>query len=737
MPHPWLTSVRDDVYGGLVSAAVAIPLAMGYGMFAFSSLGENYFSDGALAGLITAFVVGIACILLGDKTNTIFAPRINSTFFLGLLLYGLVHTDVEIIKDGGIPLALAVLFSIILLGGIFQTAFGLIGVGTLIRFAPFPVMAGFQNAAAILLFLVQAANICGFDHNMSFTQVPAHLSEIKPLSVAVALVTFLAMWNIKKVVPKVPPLIIALAVGIGLYYGLRASGFGAYLGPVIASEPRATMGLTSFPYFADLARSHNMIALWPTVVGGALALAIIASIDALLCAKLASPPGGKRVDGNQLLTRLGIGNVAAACIGGITSGINIGASVTNRTFGARTPLSVLVNAAAVLVACTALFRFGEQMPRVALSAVIMVIAVQHLDPWSLQLFRRCISGPSDYRRTHLLELFVVVLVAVLSITLNIVLAVFIGIAIAVVLFVVNMSRSTIRRSYRCDTIHSRRSRAVERMQLLERRGGTILVLELQGALFFGTGETLLGELDRALAQETRCVILDTRRINEIDSTGAQSLLEIHADLKRRKISLLITAAEETRAMARLREFGILEAVGPAQLFPDVDRAIERAENELITAEMPGNDPWSELTPGALNLLTRFDAAQLAAILPFLTRVNYAQDHEIYREGEPGRELLMIAKGTASAYLKSPNGNIRLATFGRGTLFGELALLDEGPRAATVIADEDLIGYALTSENFAALSEKSPAVAIKLLAALGRELSGRLRTANRTIHQLES
>jgi MFS superfamily sulfate permease-like transporter len=737
MPHPWLASIRDDISGGLVSAAVAIPLAMGFGMFAFSSLGENYFADGALAGLITAFALGVVCILLGDKTTTVFAPRINSTFFLGLLLYGLVHSDAEIIKDGGVPLALAVLFSVILLGGIFQTIFGLIGIGTLIRFAPYPVMAGFQNAAAILLFLVQAANIAGFNHNMSFMQVPHHLAEAKPLNIAIAIVTFLVMWNIKKFIPKVPPLIIALAVGIALYYGCELAGLDAYLGPVIAEQKRAPMGLTSFPYFADLARSHDMLALAPTIIGGALALAIIASIDALLCAKLVTPPGGKRVDGNVLLTRLGAGNIVAACIGGITSGINIGASVTNRTFGARTPLAVLVNAAAVFVASTALFPLAGQMPRVVLSAVIMVIAIQHIDPWSIQLVKRCIKGPDAYRRTHLLELAVVIVVAVFSVFLNIVLAVFLGVALAVVLFVLNMSRSTIRRIYRCDAIHSRRSRSTDRMKLLETRGNAILVLELQGALFFGTGETLLREIDTALTRETRCVILDTRRVSEIDSTGAQILNEIHGDLTRRKITLLVTATEGTRAMDRLREFGVLDAVGEAQLYPDVDRTIERAENDLITAELPGPDPWSEIAPEALGLLARFEPTEFAAIQPFLMRVDYEKGYEIYREGDAGHEMMLIAKGTASAYLKTASGNIRLATFGRGTIFGELALLDEGKRAASVVADEPLIGYALTTGNFNALAEKAPQVAIKLLTALGRELSGRLRAANRTIHQLES
>jgi SulP family sulfate permease len=84
-----LSLPANDVFGGLVSAAVAIPLAMGYGMFAFAPLGENYFEDGALAGIVTAFVVAITCVLLGDKTTTIYAPRVTSTFFLGLLIYGL------------------------------------------------------------------------------------------------------------------------------------------------------------------------------------------------------------------------------------------------------------------------------------------------------------------------------------------------------------------------------------------------------------------------------------------------------------------------------------------------------------------------------------------------------------------------------------------------------------------------------------------------------------------------
>ena len=309
----------------------------------------------------------------------------------------------------------------------------------MIKFAPQPVMAGFQNAAAALLFLVQLGNVCGFDHNIPFTQVPHHLAEIKPLSLIIAAVTFATMWKSGRLLPKIPPIIVAIVVGWTLYLLCNFVGLGAYLGPLITSVSRPTMGVTALEYFEGLARGGDFLEFVPTIVGGAVALAIIASIDALLCARLVTATGEPRRNGDQLLVRLGIGNIATACAGGITSGINIGASVANRTFGARTPLSVLINAAALLLAGTVLFRWLGQMPRVVLSAVIMVVAVQHFDLWSLRLAGGLRKGPISSRYHVALDLTVVVVVAVLSIAINIVLAVFIGVAIAIALFVHRMS----------------------------------------------------------------------------------------------------------------------------------------------------------------------------------------------------------------------------------------------------------------------------------------------------------
>ena len=725
----------NEVLGGLVSAAVAIPLAMGYGMFAFAPLGEDYFEDGALAGIATAVVVAIACVALGDKTTTVYAPRITSTFFLGLLIFGLAHSDEPAIRAGGAPLVLAIAFSIVLLAGAFESLFGVIKLGTLIKFTPQPVMAGFQNAAAALLFLVQLGNVCGFDRTVPFTQVPQHLDSIKPLSLAVAAITFTVMWNAKKLLPKVPPMLVGIGLGCILYYVGVLAGLGSYLGPIIASGPRAAIGPTAFPYFGGLARDNDLIALLPTILGGALALAIIASIDALLCAKLVTAPGEPRRDGDRLLMRLGVGNLAAASIGGITSGINIGPSIVNRAFGARRPLSVVVNAVALLVAGTLLFSLLGQIPRVALSAVIMVIAVQHFDVWSLRLVRAFRRGPHAYRFNVALDLAVVVAVAVLSIAINIVPAVFIGVAIAVALFVFRMSRSIVRRSHRCGTIHSRTSRTAPDRAFLEGSGDAILVMELQGALFFGTGERMLSEIETALRRETSCVILDLRRLTEVDSTGANVLLELKANLAQRNIELLLAAAAKTIAMERLESFGVLSSIGDANIVPDVDRGIQRAEDHLLRTQPQLHD--TEMPLAQVGVLAGFSATDLKVIEPYLKRASYPAGAVVFRENEVGNEVMMVIRGTASAYLQTPNTNIRLATFAPGTIFGELAILDEGVRSATVIADKELACRALTTSDFAALSATSPSVAIRLLAAIARELSGRLRTANRTIHQLDT
>jgi SulP family sulfate permease len=730
-PIPGVTTAHAEITAGLVSSAVAIPLAMAFGMFAFVTLGDEYFAYGAMAGLISAVIAGLVCLLLGDRSTRIYAPRITTTFFLGLLLYSLLHRDATAGGTASVPDALLVFFAIILLGGLFQALFGLIRLGTLIKFAPHPVMAGFQNMAAVLLFLVQLGNVLGFEHNIRFTRVFGALGEARPVSVLVAILTFVAMWNARRIMAKVPPVLVGLGCGLLAYYAIVVAGFGGMLGPIIGPPTASAAMRTVLVDFSGLPMAAPLESSATTILLSALALAVIASIDALLCAKLTSQPGELRAGDNNLLIRLGIANAVSAGFGGVTSGINIGPSLTNRAFGGRMWLSVVVNALVVLVAATLLFPALAYMPRAVLSAVIMVVAIQHIDPWTKQFAARLIKPGTPQRGAIALDLGVSVFVSLLSIAINVVLAVFIGILLAVLLFVVRMSRSNIRRLYRCDAVRSRRYRDPAELELLRVAGASVLVIELQGALFFGTADRLAQIVDTETARDTTAVLLELRRVTEIDSTGARILGDIDAVLIARGVNLALVLSARTETAARIAD------IFPARdrFFPDIDRAMEWAEDDLLRKSDTGLA--LELSLDRVPLLRDLTSDQIERLRAQLEPVAWPSGHVIFRHGDPGLSLYLVTRGRASVHLRHDDEGIRLATFAAGAVFGELALLDRGPRSATVTVDEDLTGFGLSAASFDDLCQKQPGIAIKLLSALGRELSVRIRYANMTILQLES
>jgi SulP family sulfate permease len=726
-PTPGVASARAEIAAGLVSSAVAIPLAMAFGMFAFVTLGDEYFAYGAMAGLISAVIAGLVCLLLGDRSTRVYAPRITTTFFLGLLLFSLLHRD----ASASVPDTLLVFFAIILLGGLFQALFGLLRLGTLIKFAPHPVMAGFQNMAAVLLFLVQLGNVLGYQHNIRFTRVFGAIGEARPLSVLVAVLTFAAMWNARRIMARVPPVLVGLGCGLLAYYAIVIAGFGDMLGPIIGPPTASAAMRTVLVDFSGLPMAAPLENSATTILSSALALAVIASIDALLCAKLTSQPGELRAGENNLLIRLGLANAVSAGFGGITSGINIGPSLANRAFGGRTWLSVMVNAAMVLVAATLLFPALAYMPRAVLSAVIMVVAVQHIDPWTRQFAGRLIKPGTPQRGAIALDLGVSVFVSLLSIAINVVLAVFIGIVLAVMLFAVRMSKSNIRRLYRCDAVRSRRYRDPAELELLRVAGASVLVIELQGALFFGTADRLAQIVDTETANDTTAVLLELRRVTEIDSTGARILGDIDAALGARGIDLVLVLSARTETAARIAD---IFQKGD-RFFPDIDRAMEWAEDELLRKSAIGLPV--ELSLDRIPLLRDLTSDQIGRLRAWLEPVAWPAGHVVFRYGDPGSSLYLVTRGQASVHLRYDEEGIRLATFAAGAVFGELALLDRGPRSATVTVDEDLTGFGLSEASFDALCREQPDIAIKILSALGRELSVRIRYANMTILQLET
>jgi anti-anti-sigma factor len=274
--------------------------------------------------------------------------------------------------------------------------------------------------------------------------------------------------------------------------------------------------------------------------------------------------------------------------------------------------------------------------------------------------------------------------------------------------------------------------------VLGEHGAMILVIELEGPLFFGTAENLADHIETALRAKIVYLILDMRRVNEIDSTGAKVILQTHDRLTRDGKFLLLSNYEERPRLAHfLNDMGVIAAVTRNRMFHDTDRAIEWAEDHLILRELGDAGLGTEFPFGQLDVFAHMDDNELAVIKSALVRRAYAKGEIVFSEGEAGQELYIIAKGTASVRLRlaGTDRHTRLLTFAPGTIFGELALLDQESRSATVESDEELICFVLAHEAFTAMTVAHPSIAIKLLTNLGRELSSRLRRANRTIYQL--
>lgn len=278
------------------------------------------------------------------------------------------------------------------------------------------------------------------------------------------------------------------------------------------------------------------------------------------------------------------------------------------------------------------------------------------------------------------------------------------------------------------------------MTLLTRRGHEIIVIELEGALFFGTADNLVQFVERAVEDGARYVILDLRRISEVDSTGARILLQMNDKLTRNGHHLLLAGLKDrTRIEFLLTDMGVTAAITRNKVLEDADHALEWAEDHLILSEEGGKVEAGEFPFGQLEVFTGFTEAEVGVVTAMLEKCAYEPGDAVFREGDAGRELFVIASGSASVYLRLPGAEraTRLITFTAGTIFGEVALLDDELRSATVEADSPLVCYVLRQPAYETLSAQHPAITVKLLRNLGRVLSGRLRRANRTIYQLAS
>jgi len=228
--------------------------------------------------------------------------------------------------------------------------------------------------------------------------------------------------------------------------------------------------------------------------------------------------------------------------------------------GGRSRLSSLICGLLIVLIVFTLGSVIGKIPLTVIAGIIVSVGMGLFDKWILDLVRN-LSHAREQKKRIIANLAVAIVVAVITVCVNLIVAVLIGIAIASGLFVVRMGKSIVKRKYSGEQIRSKKVRSLKNTLLLEDRGKGIIVYELRGPLFFGSADNLAGEIENAIDQYSYC-ILDMKRVNEIDSTGAKILAQISKKVAASGKYLLISYLMDDSSLSDfLKAIGVYKILG--------------------------------------------------------------------------------------------------------------------------------------------------------------------------------
>jgi len=508
-------SLTGDIYGGITAAIVALPLALAFGVAAFSVLGPEYTSRGALAGLLGAIYTGFFASLFGGTPAQVSGPTgpmtVVAAAFIG---------DIIAIHGMNIPLIMLFLGLAIFIGGALQVVYGLIGGGRLVKFMPYPVVAGFMNGIAIIIFLGQLKPFLGVSGDWSGFE-PAR-AVVTMLVGGTSIVTMLACvrWF-----PRIPAALAALLGGIVMYLLV------AVLGLVPLSLDDNPLLIGHMPQlFESVAKFHELLPLFHIdvledielvdlrlAVEGGVALSILGSIDSLLTSLIADQLTHQRHNSDRELIGQGIGNMVSGLGGGLPGAGATVRTVVNIRAGGRTFRSGMLHALIIATVVAFFSDLAAWIPLSSLSGILFVTAVTMVDYYSLKLIKR---------RHARSEFFVVALVTVVTVTVDLMIAVGVGVVVATFLFIMQqVKQQVIQRKLRGSEVFSRRRRTRREIEILLQEGEGTLLYELRGSLFFGTTDALVSEVEADMG-DVRRFIFDFAHVSDIDLSGVKVLTVI-------------------------------------------------------------------------------------------------------------------------------------------------------------------------------------------------------------------
>ncbi len=736
---PRLSSLRGDAAGGLTAAIITFPQAIGYGLLAFAPLGADFAGTAAALGIYSAVIAGFLASLFGSTAIQITGPKVPLTLLVAVLVGQLaVDPRLALSEEARVLLVLGGVSFSVLVGGLFQVFLGWSGIGSVAKYVPYPVVSGFMNGVAVLLILKQVPVLLGAQTGVGLPEMFTHPEAIRPLTLLVGGASLAGILLAKRYLKRLPAYVIGIAAGTAVHHGL------ALLDTTV--DPGNTIGSFGFRWpvpvdvsaVFDAAMRTDGPDLLPLLLATGMAIGLIGALESLFSCVVSDNLTNERHESNRELVSQGIGNLACALVSALPAAGSVPRSRANFAAGGRTRLSGVLAAGFVFVFFWALGAVVEVIPLAAIAAMLVFVGIDLFDGWTVSLVRK-LRAQASQRRLVFLDLAVAAAVAAITVSVNLMVAVGVGIAAASVLFIARTGNAVIRRSYDGRAVRSRKMRAPEQERCLTEAGQEIVVFELQGPLFFGSGDKLIAGLAEVPA-DLRYLVLDMRNVTDIDSTGTRMLPQLKALLESAGKHLLISQLTDHDPRWQFLELmGLVDCLGRRCFFDTTDGALEWAEEQVLARAGCGASGGDEVALERSALAEGMTERELHHLRQSMNALHYRAGEVIFREGDRDSTMLLVLRGsvTIKQALGGNRGSKRIFTYGPGSVIGELALLDRLQRSASAWADSDVELLSLSPGELANLKAQRPELAVTLLANLARVVSMKLRRASSELAALEN
>jgi len=657
-------AVARQLGAGVVAGITGVIFALTYGALLFAGALERFLGHGLTIAFIALGVGGLVGYVSREKA-LVAGPDSNSTSLLASALSGLAAAGLA--PDDMLQVALAVVFATSLVCSLTFWLLSRGGRANIVRFVPFPVMAGFLASSGWLLAVGAMTIVTGTP------LAPDNMAAVlqgawEPVAAAVAVALVLVALSRRLPGSVLMPLVLAAATL--LVHAALASHFCAQDACDRASWlfPAAPQALWLPPWSLRLDGDMAMRVLGfvPTM----LVVAFVALIAVTLTLASLEIELRREFDlGHELRVHSQVAGMSGA-LGGMIATASISRTTLNRRSGASAGAGLISTAMALGMLLGASHVMGY-IARPAIAGLVLYLGFSMLRQWVW-----------DVRRTtRPVEVLQILLIIAITARHGFIAGFGAGVLFACVTFVVTYSRIPLTDlATNLGVIRSSVVRSSGQEQVLATHGRKVPVYRLSGYVFFGSASNIDAMFMDHLLGEAEAVVLDFSRVSGIDTSALtvfQRILRRHAQTD---VRFHIVYGPPTRV--QLVALGVTPGGSRNLKFHDsLDRALEAAEEGLLQAhEVDVSDQTMMRTVQSLDWRSPFE--------DYLETRSVAENEALFQEGDRSDEVYFVDSGRFDVLKRDGDGApVRLAKVRHGALLGEIAFYLGEPRSATIVASQ--------------------------------------------------